>query len=184
MLRLLAMEEIQALEGGVPELVRLYERKESNFATAVKDWLRQAEQLLTNSRLPGAGEVAGLRGMLISAEQGVIPDNLHFKGAVSLRRIRNATAAEVLRKAERRLGEGIAPTVAQVAEADRLVRQMLPVARRKGLAPLMEMPGSADQLVALWRALESDADLGAIATHVVGLVGKQDALIVLDRCLV
>jgi hypothetical protein len=52
---------------------------------------------------------------------------------------------------------------------------MIPVALRKGLI--------ASSASASWSALEADPDLGAVATHVVGLAGRGDALILLGRVL-
>lgn len=64
---------------------------------------------------------------------------------------------------------------AQFAEANRLIRQMLPVSLRKGLIS----SSAADS----WSAIESDADLGTIATHVVGLAGRADAIVLFSRAL-
>jgi hypothetical protein len=183
MLRLLATEEIQTLLGRVPELVRLFEEKDSAFVEGVKEWLMQAELRLKDNQLIGVSEIAGLRLMLIAAEQGAVPEGLNLPGNPSRRRIKSVTAADVLRKAAKQVALSIASFVGQASEAERLIRQMLPLAEKKGLIPEVEGPARGEALAAIWEGLESDADLASIALHVCGLVGKQDALILLDRCL-
>lgn len=183
MLRLLAMEEVQAQLGRVSALVRLFEAKDSVFVDEVKAWLGQAEELLRNNHLDGVSELAGLRLVLASAEQGAIPEFVHITGHPSRRKVKSVTAADVLQKGAKRVAGAISSTVTQVKEAERLIRQMLPVAGKKGLITETDGAARGDALAATWQAMEADTDLTSVAVHVCGLIGKQDALILLDRCL-
>jgi hypothetical protein len=74
--------------------------------------------------------------------------------------------------------------VARFAEGEKLTRQIVAVAHRKGL--ILPNPGvdkRAEMLKATWQAMAVDVDLGAATTHLVGLVGAHDVLILLDRML-
>jgi len=182
MLGLLNLEEIHALLLRVPSLVDGLARHDPDFPNAVKDWLAQVEQVLLRNRLSIAAEIATLRGTVIAAERGVMPPVTALSGRTTPRKIREAAATEALRKAGALVADSIRGSEAQFAEAERLVRQLVVVAERKGL--LAATPGTpTQQLVTLWNAIRNDAELGAIATHVAGLAGPESALILLDRAL-
>lgn len=184
MLRIVNLEEIQTLLLRVPGLVHALEARESGFAGAVKEWLVQTEQVLTNNRMPAAAEVATLRGALISAERGVLPPGLTFLGRPTSRKVKDAAAADVLRKAQELVSGAVRADAAQVAEAQRLARQVVSVAQRKGLAEVMPAGGThTERLAALWSAMLADPDVGSATVHLGGLVGSQDALVLLDRAL-
>jgi hypothetical protein len=91
------------------------------------------------------------------------------------RKIRDAVAADVLRRCDELMVAATATAAVLFIEAERLVRQMLPVSVRKALI------GSS--VASSWTSIENDSDLGPIATHVIGLVGRADALVLLSRAL-
>ncbi len=180
MLGLLNLEEIQALLLRVPPLVDGLARHDPDFPTAVKDWLVQVEQALLRNRLPLVAEIAGLRGTVIAAERGVIPPISVLSGRATPRKVREAAASEALRKAGTLVADSIRGSEIQFAEAERLVRQLVALAERKGF--LAATSGASTQrLVTLWNVIRNDPELGAVATHVSGLAGPDSALILLDR---
>jgi len=174
-MRLATLDQIDELRLGVPRIVDLYDNGDPRFAEDVKRWVCEGEAILTAGRLAAVASLAALRGTLIAADEGTVPAGVTFSGRVTPRKIRDAVAADVLRRADDLMVSTTSNAAAQIAEAERLVRQMLPVAMRKGLI------GSS--AASSWSLLESDPDLGAIATHVVGLAGRSDALILLGRAL-
>jgi hypothetical protein len=174
-MQLITLDRVDELRLGVPRIVDRYDDGDPRFAEDVKRWIRDAEEILTAARLPAAASLAALRGTLIAAEEGTLPAGVTFSGRATPRKIRDAVAADVLRRADEQVVNATSSAAAQFDEAERLVRQMLPVAMQKGLI------GSS--AASSWAALENDANLGAIATHVVGLAGRNDALILLGRAL-
>src|SRR5258706_9307614 len=174
-MQLAILDRIYALRLGVPPIVDLYDNGDPRFAEDVKRWIHDAEEMLTTGRLPAVASLAALRGTLIAAEQGTVPVGVTFSGRTTPRKIRDAVAADVLRRADELIVSATNNAAAQFAEAERLVRQMLPVALRKGLI--------ASSATASWSSMEADPDLGAIATHVIGLAGRNDALVLLGRAL-
>ena len=174
-MQLAILDRIDALRLGVPPIVDLYDNGDPRFEEDVKRWIHDAEGILTMGRLPAVASLAALRGTLIAAEDGTVPAGITFSGRATPRKIRDAIAADVLRRADELMVNATSNAAAQFAEADRLIRQLLPVAIKKGLI------GSS--ATASWSSIETDPDLGAIATHVIGLVGRADALVLLGRAL-
>lgn len=183
MMHIVNIEEIQSLLLRVPELVNCFERRDPNFARSVKDWIAQAEQVLVNNRLSAAGDVAVLRGMLISAERGVLPSGMAFNGRKTARKIKDAAAMDALRRAEELVSSAIKVPAAQVYEGERVMRQLVALAQIKGLIPEESEGEHAGMLKAAWHAISHDPELGQAAAHLAGLVGSYDALVLLDRML-
>jgi len=184
MLRITNLEEIQSLLLRIQYLVDLQERRDSDFVHEVKEWLSKLEKVLDNNRMPVAGNVAALRGLLISAERGVIPAGVEFHGRSTKRKILDAAAAYVLRQTGDLISSVIQKDHERVAEAERLSRQLVAIAKAKGL--LLERPTGdnfTDMLTAFWRTLSADPELSSGTVNVEGLIGPNDALIILDRTI-
>jgi hypothetical protein len=184
MLSLLNLEEIQGVLLRTPQLVRELEGREASFFGSVKAWLAQCEQVLISNRLTIAAAIATLRGSLISTERGSIPAGLGFSGKATPRKVRDAAAAEVLRQAEEVISNSVRADAARFAEAEKLMRQIVAVAQKKALRlPGNDAVNRSDGLKGLWSDMTRDADLSAVTTHLVGLIGPSDVLILLDRVL-
>lgn len=184
MLHIPNLEELQGILLRVPGLVERLEGHDPAFGGAVAEWLKEAEQALTNNRLTTAATVATLRGLLISAERGVLPPERSTDGRAPTRKVKDAYAADILRTAEGRIAEAIQASAAQIAEAERLTRQLVMVAQRRGLVPPESGAGNlSERLQDIWQRMSVDPELAGATAHVSGLVGSQDALILLDRAL-
>jgi hypothetical protein len=183
-LRIVNLEEIEGMLLRVPALVRELDERNPEFIFHVKDWLSQTEQALANNRLAAAGGVAALRGELISAERGAIPAGVEISGRRTSRKLKAASASHVIRLAHELVVGAVAGDATRIAEAERLMGQIVSVARAKGVIPA-DMNGGdhGARLRVLWQEICSDPDTGAAATRVNGLVGMSDSLIVLDRML-
>jgi len=184
MLRIVNLEEIQGMLLRIPGLVDLQKRGDTGFAQEVGQWLSELEQLLHNNNMSVAGNIAALRALLISAERGVIPAEIEFHGRPTKRKIQEAAAAYVLRQTGDLISSVLEKDHGRVAEAERMARQMLALAKAKGL--IRERPDGenfTDILKGAWMSLSSDPDISPGAINVEGLVGPQDALIVLDRAI-
>ena len=184
MLRIMNLEEIQGMLLRIPSLVALQERQDPNFVQDVKKWLSKLEKVLHSNRMPVAGNVAALRGLLISAERGVIPAGVEFHGRSTGRKIREAATAYVLRQTGDIVSSVIHKDHDRVAEAERLSQQLVALARAKGL--IKELPSGddfTDMLQAIWRTMSTDPDLSPGTVSMEGLIGPHDALVVLDRTI-
>lgn len=184
MLHIVNLEEIQNLRLRIPKIIHSYEKSDLRFTDFVKEWLSQAEQMLVNNRLAVAADVAVLRGLLINAERGVLPDGFTFLGQKTNRKIKAAVAADVLHKADEIISNAIKGTVAQITEGENIARQLVTLAQRKGLIPVnSRVSGHTEWLNSIWKAMLQDPELGPATTHLAGIVGVYDALILLDRLL-
>lgn len=182
MLRIVNLEEIQDMLLHIPTLVDLQEQRDPNFVIDTKKWLAELEKVLTNNRLTSAGIVAALRGELISAERGVIPAGIELKGRVTRRKIREATAAHLIRQTSELVTNIIQRDQERFAEGERLIRQLVSIAKAKGLIQeLLTNDSSTEALRSIWKALLTDPDLSAGVVNVEGLVGPYDSLIILKR---
>lgn len=184
MLHVTNLEEIQNLLLQVSGLIDALDRHDPEFFRLTKEWLSQTERVLLNNRVAVAADVAVLRGTLISAERGIFPPGFEFGNRTSVSKIRNAYAAEVLRKAEESVSATIKGDVARFAEGERLTQQIMAVAHRKGLIRATSGAGArAERIHAIWQVLSADHDLAAATTHLMGLIGTPDTLILIDRLL-
>lgn len=182
MLPLPQIEAIQAQFLELPAIFRAYEERESNFAEQARAWLCRIEAVMEAARLPAAGAVAALRGVVISAERGVLPPGLSFVNPPSPRRLRDAAAAEALRRAEETVNGVIRGDVGQLEEAARLLRQMMAIAQRKGvLSAALGATTHSEVVNAIWAAFLRDAELAPGATRVTGLAGPLNALFLVSR---
>ena len=183
-MRIVNLEEINGMLLRVSELVDLYQGHGAGFAEKVSDWLESLEKALNNNRMPVVGNVAALRGMLISAEHGVMPESLRLHGKVTSRKIKDAAASEVLRAAVEFVSKAVQPDSSTVTEAERQGRHIVVLARAKGLSlAIPDGPDRTGALKNLWRILAADPDIGPGTVNVESLVGPHDALIILDRSI-
>ncbi|HEX2947528.1 MAG TPA: hypothetical protein VHT96_16445 [Clostridia bacterium] len=184
MLNIVNMQEIENNLMQVPGMIRMYETDSPGFSSGVKSWLIQLEKTLEANRLYACSEIAVLRGRIISAEKGVIPENIKFSKQKSHRKTVEAVAFDMLRQASE-LASGILKGPAlQIDEAEKYMKQVVAVAERKGL--MSSENSGIDRsgfLGSTWKRLVSDAELGAVCTHIRGLVSSSDVLILLDRAL-
>jgi len=140
--------------------------------------------VLANNRLALAGSVAALRGTLLSAERGVIPADVAFRGRPTARRIIEAVASDILRRTSTLIAEALKPDEARIADAERLARQLVSVAILKGLFRTISHEGDhTAYLKAIWHSLSIDNEIGAGAANLLALVGPNDSLMIIDRIL-
>lgn len=184
MLRIGYIEAVRGMLMRIPGLVDLEKRGDSAFVQEVERWLTELEQLLYDNRISAAGSVATFRGELISAQRGVIPAEIVFHGKPTRRKIKEATAVHVLRQVNDLVLNVIHKDIERVAKAERMGRQLVAIAKAKGL--IQELPSGenhTEKLKVMWRTLSSDPDISPGIINVEGLIGPQDTLIVLDRII-
>jgi hypothetical protein len=181
-LHLLNLEEIEALLLKVSPLVKRFEDRDPDFVAAVRGWLAAAEEMLGNNRMPVASEIAVYRGALISAERGFV-DGLAPKSRSGARHLKEARAANLLKRATDTVVEAIRPRRAQVDEAERLMMQIVAVADRVGLVPPELGQSHTAYLQKILQEISNRAELTSLLVHVTGLLGNTDTLIMLDRAI-
>lgn len=173
-------EEIVALLHDVPGLVDELEARHAGLYDDVLSWMRRAEKVLESNRLPACSQIAAYRAQLIEAGRGVYEPTLHFVGRPSVSKIKEATAAFIIGRTEHVLQDSIGARRAVIEEAQRIALHLVAVAYAKRLPGTRSTAVSDDPQI-LRDAIASDNDLAGGYTHLVGLVGSVDALMLLDR---
>jgi len=183
-MQIVNLEEIQGILLRLPEIVDHLEKNDPKFTALVKIWLADLEKALARNRLPQAADVAALRSMLISAERGVVHEGLEFAGRKTTRKVKEAVATESLRRAEGLASDAIRGYADQIAEGEKLARQLVALSEQKGI--IQKFSGASNHsamLTGIWSAMSEYPDLVGGTTSLKGLVGFGDALILVDRML-
>jgi hypothetical protein len=184
LLHIVNLEEIQGMLLLLPSIVDLQENKDPNFVNSAKKWLSDLEKVLYNNKISISGNIASLRSELISAERGVIPEGIKFHGRINNRKIKDAAAANLIKKAGDLVSDTIHKDQERVTEAERITQQLVTLSKTKGI--IKEIPHGeyfTEKLKAIWNNISADPDLSAGIVNLTGLIGVNDALIILDRTI-
>jgi len=183
-MQIASLEEIERILLRLPEIVDRLDSKDPRFSDLVKSWLQDLERAFAENRLFQTAEVAALRAMVISAERGVICPGMEVSGPKTPRKVREAVAADSLKRAEGIAADAIRGDSARIAEGERLARQLVAIAEQKGIIKRFSAEEDhTTMLTGIWSEISLDPDLMAGATALKGLVGFRDALILVDRAL-
>jgi hypothetical protein len=184
MLRIVNIEEIERLLLQLPALVQQQEQRSINFASSAGAWLSALEKVFTANRLYQAGYIASLRSGLVAAEQGEVPAGLEFRGRLTHSRVLNAVASQALHRAVEVASTLIAENQPRLGEAERIAQQLVAVAFSRELIMARDKRMNDTQYLLSFKSqLVSSPDLENVVTHLEGLVGPYDTLILLDRAL-
>lgn len=184
MLRILSIEELQSISMQIPLLISLFEKKESQFFNSVIAWLELLEKVLENNRMKACSDIAILKGSLLAVERGLVPKDMAIARNKSHRKIMDLAAVDTLKEANELINNLLKGPLAQINEAERLMRQILPLAEKKGLVYQVDNPSDHSMLLhKIWVQIQNDPELAAVALHIKGLVGNNDSFIILDRAL-
>jgi hypothetical protein len=183
-LNLAQVEQVHAALARLPALVDQLQQRSTTFFDGMLEWLKQAEQLCEAHRLPAAGEFAVLRTRLLQAARSQLPAGLVIAGRPTRRKMRDAAASQAAERGEEVLRGHVQRREQQLADGEALAGQIAAVARVKGHVRQCAGQGSPEQRIVLLRQLiENDPDLLSAHTQLVGLLGRGDALAVLDRAV-
>lgn len=181
-MRIVNYEEIKRLLFEIPRLIDLFEERSHLFSKKTKYWLKKAEDILKKNNLVITSSLAVLRGQLISAERGMIPEGIVFHGKTSKNKLRDAVAASVLQKANDIIHSAVKETENKIEKANTLIKNLVVLAEKKGIIHKnLVFENHSEMLKSIWNLMDSDQDLVSGTTSLNGLVGKYDAMILLDR---
>jgi len=183
MLRLLQVEEIERLLLELPALVRLQERRSTDFPPRAAAWLASLEEVLSANRLYQAGLVAGIRSNLTLADQGQIPGGLEYRGRPTRTRVMASAASVALQRSADVVVGVIGDNRPRIGEGERVAQQVIAALRSHGLPVRPDGMANETYLRTLRTTLSQNADLENVLVHLEGLVGPQDALVLLDRAI-
>lgn len=189
-------EEFERALYSVSEIVSLLETHKYTFIDEVRAFIGSLEKRAEKYHLPFASEIGIIRGKMC-----VIDEALDFPSGSSYhpetrriqRRNREAYALKRLDDACQLVRSYCTSSQASFTEAQNLCRQIAAVAAVKQLiqTEVTEENAATEQsaqaheasVCALWHTITSDSDLCSLCTHVIGLIGYHNTIILFDRAL-
>jgi hypothetical protein len=171
------LEEIQRHLADLSGLIDEFEARDFEFHQHALEWMRSLEVLLERHRLPQEVEVALLRAEIVLASGGCETDSVGRVSARTKRMRRDAAAADAVRRAGALVVEGIEGPRELLAQGEGIARQLAAVAKVKGITVSQQRDWSAASNA--WHQVAADPDLVTAATHLVGLVGRTNAILML-----
>lgn len=155
-------ERILELLNDIPALVDAYHQKQSHFSDNCLNWLRQAEQALASFRLPLTSQLAGLRGAMIAATDGLSePDS----GTKSSRKQRSAQIMLLLQQAEEVLRRHCDQIDQEFEEYNEKLSQLLAVASAKRPLPATDQI-SQTYLNSIWQQVKHSQDNTTLSHYI------------------
>ena len=185
MLNLLNVEAIRDILLEIPSLVRLYERQDTTFISALKDWLDRMNRILLGNRLLIGMDFALYKGRIISVERGLIPNELKFRRQPSARKIKLTMCYEILLTATKTVKEVFEPILQHFIDNQERARAIVELARLKGLIdPALQATLNREQIKVIWETISKNPEFSSLFINLNVAVGQRDAFILFDRAVV
>jgi hypothetical protein len=168
-------------------LVNLLEERRYTFIGEARTFIGEVERLAEKYQLPFAVEAGILRGRLCVIDEmsggerkgGYNPENRRI-----YRRNRDAYALKQLDETCHLVRNYFSQAEATFQETLNLCRQMAAIAQAKALLPAALDEQNRDvQIRHLLEKLRKDPDLAGLCTHITGLAGLHNSVILFDRAL-
>lgn len=178
---MIALPHLAEIEQHLAQLSLLADGVEGRGARLqprVRDWIAEAEAILKRYAMPQAGDLAVVRTELALATRLARPSGT--ADATRSRRSRSEhAAAEAMTKAARIVTDAIAPSRQLAQEGERIARQIASVAAVKGHPAVASADWGA--VSTSWETAAHDPDLVSFTAHLVGLVGRTNAMMLFVR---
>lgn len=184
MLHIRNVEEIENFLLLLPDLVRQQESGSAAFVENVDFWLNSLERVFEANRLYHAGNIAMLRSTMVAVKQGQMPRGIELRGRQSRSRLLKAVASEATQHGAEVASRVIEENRPRIEEATRIAQQIIAAALSRGLITKRgDRMDNNGYLIMIRRSLAAISELESAVVHLEGLVGPQDALVLLDRAL-
>lgn len=184
MIRIPQLNELQELLLEVPELIDGVRNRSGSSIQQIDSWLSRMTQALANNRITTSGNVAVIRGRLMEAERGVLPQGISFKGRPTRRKIAEAAAVSALEESTVIVSEMMRPHQERIEEARRYLMIAVAQAYLRGILREYEnMELDIRKASAVMVAVSNDNDLAPLYSQTVGLVGQSDTALLMMQTL-
>lgn len=183
-------EEFDRMLLTVSALIDQLEQRRYTFIDESRNFAGSVEKLGEKYQLPFSVEAGIIRGRLCVVDEMTGFRQEHRQGngyggesRRTYRRNREAYALKQLDELCRQVRSYFAQADAVFQESLNLCRQLAAVAQTKAILPQLEKEGRDKQIRQLFEKFRQDTDLAGICTHVLGLAGLPNAVILFDRAL-
>lgn len=181
MLRITQLEQIETLLRETSHIVDAYKADSVEFPDLVDLWIKRVELVFNNNRLSTSGQLASLRGLLLSAGHGSNSMGVPISGKVTRRKIRRTIAADVLNKAVNIIESTIYTDRARIEEGLAVALKLVSQANHEQL--LRTGSDGFEYSKHLYVEMSSCQSLAEGVSVLEGLVGRVDSIISIDRAL-
>ena len=182
MLHVRNVEEIEDLLLLLPALVRQQESGTADFAEIVDCWLNSLEKVFEANRLYHSGSIAMLRSSIVSVKQGQVLRGIELRGRQTRSRLLKASASQAMQGGAEVASHVIEENRPRIQEATRFAQQIIAAAFSRSLiAKRSERMDNTAYLNMIRQSFRTISDLESAVVQLEGLVGPQDALILIDR---
>ncbi len=180
MLLIPQIEEIQGLLSYISSLIDLVEKRDPDIPRRVSHWLKELEEALAKNRLPVHSEIASLRGILVAVERGAIPPDLGLSEHMAVRKRKTFATIEILRKANEAVFRALRVSIGQLEQAELLATHLVALGKGHDVQlGSLKVGNRNEELARVWEELKKvRADM---VVHLEGLVGKSNAMVLVDR---
>ena len=176
MIRLIQVEELEQLLLQVPRIVELQDHQPAAFVARAEMWMDLVEQALVSAHSYQAAKVAALRSELGFARTATPPkDAEHHQPTRKTQLVHEA--AHAMTEAAAIAAVVLDEHRPRIADAERRLNRVVAKARSQGLVAPSTVPAEARRAIARQRDLERQF------VEVEGIVGADDALVLLGRAL-
>lgn len=180
MLTLVQLAEVHEHLGKIPALFDAFEGRKPGFRTDASKWIHDLEDLLKSYNLPEAYEISLIRADIALGSRRVRMNSNNNNSRSGSRRAQRLTlTADGLKRAGEVVVKSMRITSDLIAEGERIARQLAAIGKAKGVR--VSHPDNWPEAADSWKKVLSDNDLISAATHLTGLVGRNNAIILFAR---
>lgn len=178
-------DELQLLFEKIPPMISNYENHVPFIGRTVKHWFGEAEKVLQNHQMPQVAELAGMRGCITAAEQGVRDDTFQVEQNVRQSKAAPAIAVITLKKAQDVLQAIIEPINYSLNEAKKLIHGIVIIAAQLNIiAQYSDPDGELTVSVReLWESLATHDNIREALSRVLTIVSYNDAIFLMKECI-
>lgn len=175
MLTLPQLMEIEHHLASLPVLVDEYQSHHYNFQEHAMDWLTGLETILSQSLPYLVPEISILRVEITLSISAREFDKHRNNPSISKHKRRVDATADAVRKAGERVVNAIKGIQEILQSGEQIARQIAAIAQIKGIG--IQSPRDWNAALAAWDRISADTDLISVAIHLVGLVGRSNAIL-------
>lgn len=181
MLRIAQLEQIEQLLLKASALIEAQRADRAAYPDMAELWIRDVEIVLGNNRLSTSGQLAGFRGLLLSAGQGTNSIGITFSGKVTRRKVRRAVAADIINRVISVVEGTIHSDRARINEATAIALRLVSQANHEQL--INSKTDDFEYSKYLYKTMSSRESMSEGISVLEGLVGKVDSIVSIDRAL-
>lgn len=176
------MERLSACAAEIADVMDYYTQRDPSFPARALLWLKDAEKVMSELRLPEGAEMATLRGAILKADD-VARDDEGKRTRRAITHARNAAAADSLARGEEILRTRIAQSEDRLAHFEGKLVEAMTAAVLLGLIPERGGHPLEGWLRQVWESLNGRQELRPTMIYMAAALKSVDRLYVLNQVM-